>query len=135
MALTPIQQVRLLVQDNTPGLYMIQDDEIEFLLQRNNDNITRTSVEAAKIVILNLAVRGDSTVDIFSLKGSKSAEQYRMALEMFIKDPNLNPLLQNARGYFGGVSVTDMRENDANSDNNLVPNGYSTSTPSNYFDV
>lgn len=133
MALTPIQQVRLLVQDNTPGLYMIQDDEIEFLLQRNNDNITRTSVEAAKIVILNLAVRGDSTVDIFSLKGSKSAEQYRMALEMFIKDPNLNPLMQNARGYFGGVSLTDMRENDANLDNNLVPTGFPTSIPNNYF--
>ncbi len=133
MPLSSIQQVRLLVQDNTPGLYMISDEEIDFLLERNFQNLNKTSIEAAKIIILNLAVRGDSTVDIFSLKGSKSAEQYRMALELFIKDPNLNPLINNAKGYFGGVSLTDMAENDANSDNNLVPNGQSTSNPNNYF--
>ncbi len=42
MALTLNQQVRLLCQDNTPGLYIISDDEIDFLLERNNNSVDRT---------------------------------------------------------------------------------------------
>lgn len=126
MALSSIEQVRLLVQDNTPGLYLISDEELYFLLQRNNNNVDRTAVEAAKIILLNLSMRGDQTVDIFSIKGAKAAEQYRMALTLFIKDPNLNPLLRTVQGYAGGVSLSDMQANNANSDNYLVinPAGY-----------
>lgn len=122
MELSLIEQVRLLIQDNSPGLYIISDAEINFLLTRNSNNLNRTALEAAKIVLLNLSMRGDSTVDIFSLKGAKAAEQYRLALQLFIKDPNLNPLMQNVQGYFAGVSKSDMELNDANSDNTLVPN-------------
>ena len=135
MELSLIEQVRLLIQDNTPGLYVISDLEINYLLTRNNNNINRTALEAAKVVLLNLSMRGDSTVDIFSLKGSKAAEQYRLALQLFIKDPNLNPVMQNVQGYFSGVSKSDMEANDANTDNFLVPNFYSTavSVPSGAF--
>lgn len=135
MALSLIDQVRLLVQDNTPGLYMISDDEVHFLLQRNNNNVNRASLEAAKIILMNLAMRGDSTVDIFSVKGAKAAEQYRLALQLFLKDPNTNPVLQNTQAYFGGVSKSDMELNDGNSDNNLVPS-FVSSAESNgrYFD-
>ena len=71
MALSLIDQVRLLVQDNTPGLYIISDEEINFLLQRNNNKLNPTALEAAKIILMNLSMRGDSTVDIFSIKGGK----------------------------------------------------------------
>ena len=126
MALSSIEIVRLLVQDNTPGLYLISDEELYFLLQRNNNNVDRTAVEAAKVILLNLSMRGQQSVDIFSINGSKAAEQYRMALTLFIKDPNLNPLLRTVQGYAGGVSLSDMQANNANSDNYLVinPAGY-----------
>lgn len=135
MALSLIDQVRLLVQDNTPGLYIISDEEINFLLQRNGNRLNPTALEAAKIILMNLSMRGDSTVDIFSIKGGKAAEQYRLALQLFIKDPNMNPMLNNVQGYFGGVSKSDMVANDGNLDNNLVPSAKSTSTPDNYFGV
>lgn len=135
MALSLIDSIRLLVQDNTPGLYIISDDEIGYLLERNNQSINRTAMDAARIILLNLSMRGDSTVDIFSIKGAKAAEQYRLALQLFLKDPNLNPVLQSVQGYFGGVSKSDMEANDGNLDNNLVPNVNSTSTPSSYFGV
>jgi len=135
MALTTIEQVRLLIQDNSPGLYLISDEELNFLLERNNDSVNRTSLEAAKIVLLNLSMRGDESVDIFSLKGSKAAEQYRLALQMFIKDPSLNPVYQNLQGYFGGVSKSDMEANDANVDNNTVPRVNESSNPTDYFGV
>lgn len=121
MALTSIQQVRLLVQDNEPGLYLLQDDEITFLIERNFNSVDKASIEAARLILFKLAQRGDETVDIFSIKGRGAAEQYRLALQMFLKDPNLNPVLQNVRGYVGGVSKSDMESNDANSDNNVVP--------------
>lgn len=121
MALSLISQVRFLVQDNTPGLYLISDEEISFLLQRNNNNVDRTALEAAKVILLNLSMRGDQTVDIFSIKGAKSAEQYRMALQLFIKSPDLNPILKNVQGWVGGVSKSEMETNDSNSDNNTVP--------------
>lgn len=122
MALTLIQQVRLNVQDNTPGLYIISDDEITYLLEKFNNNVDKASYQAAKIILLNLAQRGDETVDIFSIKGGKAAEQYRLALELFLKDPTNNPLYQNLKGYVGGVSISDMEANNADLDNNIVEN-------------
>ena len=130
MALTNIQQVRLLVQDNEVGLYILSDDEITFLLERNNNSVDRTSIEAAKIILFKLSQRTDETVDIFSIRGGKAAEQYRLSLQMWLKDPNLNPLLNNIKGYVGGVSKSDMEQNDANSDNNLLPTSYPISVPS-----
>ena len=120
MSLTPIQQIRLTVQDNTPGLYIISDDEIQYLLEKNNNNVDKASYQAAKIILLNLSQRNDETVDILSIKSSKAAEAYRLALELFIKDPNNNPLYSNLKGWFGGVSRSEMEENDANPDNNAV---------------
>jgi hypothetical protein len=123
MALTPIQQVRLLVQDCEPGLYFLADDEIEFLLERNADSINATSIEAARLILFKLAQRSDETVDTFSIKGSKAAEQYRLALQLYLKDSNLNPILNNVGGYVGGISKSDMESNDANTDNNTANSG------------
>jgi hypothetical protein len=135
MAFSNIQAVRLLIQDNTPGLYVISDYEINFLLERNNQSINRTALEAARIILLNLAMRGDDTVDIFSIKGAKAAEQYRLALQLFLKDPNLNPALTMSQAYFGGVSKSDMELNDANLDNNTSPRVTASQCPSGYFNV
>lgn len=120
MTLSSIEQVRFLIQDNTPGLYLISDEEIYFLLQRNNNNVDRTALEAAKVVLLNLSMRGDQSVDIFSIRGSKAAEQYRMALQLFVKSPDLNPILKTVQGWVGGVSKSEMQLNDSNTDNNTV---------------
>lgn len=120
MALTLIQQVRLNVQDNTPGLFIISDDEIEYLLEKNSNNVDKASWAAARIILLNLAQRGDESVDIFSIKGSKAAEAYRLALELFLKDPNNNPVYNNLKGWVGGISISEMEENNANPDNNVV---------------
>ena len=120
MALTLNQQVRLLCQDNTPGLYIISEDEIDFLLQRNNNNVDKAVYEALQIMLRYLAQRGDESIDVFSIRGSKSAEQMRLAIELYLKDPANNPLYKNLKGYVGGVSISDMDANNANLDNNIV---------------
>lgn len=129
MALTPVQAVRLTIQDNTPGLYIISDEEIEYLLTKNSDNVARASLDAAKIVLLNLAQRSSESVDIFSINGSKAAEQYRLALELFLKDPNSNPIYANLKGWVGGVSKSEMLENIAAEDNNVVTSPGKTCYP------
>ena len=122
MALSLKQQVRLLCQDNTPGLYIISDDEIDFLLERNNNNVDKAVYEALQIMLRYLAQRGDESIDIFSIRGSKSAEQMRLAIELYLKDPANNPLYKNLKGYVGGVSISDMEANNADLDNNIVEN-------------
>ena len=120
MALSLNQQVRLLCQDNTPGLYIISNDEIDFLLERNNNNVDKAVYEALQIMLRYLAQRGDESIDIFSIRGSKSAEQLRLAIELYLKDPANNPLYKNLKGYVGGVSISDMDANNANLDNNII---------------
>ena len=140
MALTLIQQVRLNIQDNTPGLYILSDDEITYLLERNNDNVNRASVEAARIVLFNLAQKSDESIDIFSIRGSQAAKAYMEALKLYIRDPNLNQIGNNIQGYASGISLEDMQANDANADNNIfVPPTNSPydipSNTNNYFGV
>lgn len=137
MALTDIQKVRLEIQDNTPGLYLISDDEIQYFLDKSSGSITRASIDAAKTILFKLSINSnDSTVDIFSVKGSKAAEQYRLALALYIKDPTLNPLLNNVSGYVGGISKSDMLANFTD-DNNVVqqPNSDFTGFPTSYFSI
>lgn len=120
MAYTDIQKVRLNVADIDPTLPLLTDPDYEYFLEKNNNSITRASIDAARTILLVLSQRGEETVDIFSIKGSKAAEQYRLALQLFLTSPSTNPVLQNAKGWIGGVSNADIIENLNNSDNNLV---------------
>ena len=120
MAYTDIQKVRLSVADIDPTLPILTDTDYEYFLEKNNNSITRASIDAARTILLVLSQRGEETVDIFSIKGSKAAEQYRLALQLFLTSPSTNPVLQNAKGWIGGVSNADIIENLNNSDNNLV---------------
>lgn len=137
MALTLVQQVRLTVQDNTVGLYILTDEEVQYFLDKNNDNVARASIDAAKSILLNLSMRTDDTVDVLSIKNSKTAEQYRLSLQMFLRDPNSSPYLQDVQGYVGGVSKADMQANNSTVDNNIITNVYTENQtlPTNPFEI
>ena len=120
MAYTLIQQVKLEVADLDQAFPLLSDADYDYLLLKHNNSVVRATVDAARIILLLLSQRTDETVDVFSVRGSKAAEQYRLALELYIKNPQLNPLYNNLQGYFGGVSISDMDANNANLDNNIV---------------
>lgn len=128
MALTPIQEVRLSVGDTSVEFPLLDDISYEYYLTKNSNSVRRASLEAARSILLMLSMRGEETVDIFTVKGSKAAEQYRLALQMFLKDPNLNPVLTSANPYAGGISKSDMIANNSNSDNVVVttPGSFTT---------
>ena len=120
MAYTLIQQVKLEVADLDQAFPLLSDADYDYLLLKHNNSVVRAAVDAARIILLLLSQRTDETVDVFSVRGSKAAEQYRLALELYIKNPQLNPLYNNLKGYVGGVSISDMTANNANCDNNIV---------------
>ena len=122
MAYTLIQQVKLEVADLDQAFPLLSDADYDYLLLKHNNSVVRAAVDAARIILLLLSQRTDETVDVFSVRGSKAAEQYRLALELYIKNPQLNPLYNNLKGYVGGVSISDMEANVANPDNNIVEN-------------
>lgn len=139
MALTQIQQVRLEVADFDPAFPILSDEDYSYFLTKNNNSITRTALDAAKTILLVLSQRTDDTVDIFSIKGSKAASEYRLALKMFLSDPNLNPVYNNAQGWVGGISKSEMQANNTNTDNNIILNPYTENCSkfptSSYFEV
>lgn len=128
-----INAVRVETGDTDPALPILSDEEITYALNKYNLSINKAWPQAATWILFKLAQSGDDIVGIISTKGSKVAEQYRLALQMKLKDPTLNPILDglasyvDANGktqnpvYAGGISVSDMQANNANSDNNYIP--------------
>lgn len=132
MALTNLEKIRIEIADNEPGLYVISDDEIEYLLEKNLNSIQRTTIDACRIILMKLSQRGDETVDIFSLKNGRTAAEYRESLKLFLRDSQLNSSI-SAKGYFGGISRSDMQANDSNTDNNTPVKLNTFSRPSTSF--
>lgn len=126
MALNDIQKVRLEVGDTEVDLPILTDEEYEYFLEKNSGSVRRASIDAAKTILFKMSMRSDETVDIFSFKGSKAAQSYVMALTLFLKNPDLNPILQNAMPYGSGVSISEMNANDSNTDNEAVGNLFPT---------
>ena len=119
MALTPVEQVRLEVGDTDTTFPFLTDNEYEYLLLKNNGNVGRASLDAARMILFQISTRNSETVDIFSIKNT-SAETYRKALELYLNNPSLNPLSKDLTIYVGGISKSDMCKNDMNCDNNIV---------------
>lgn len=129
MALTALQQIRYELGDVDPAFPLMTDTEYEYFLEKNDQNVRRATIDSARVILMKLSLRTDQTIDIFSIKGSKAAEQYRMALELFLRSPDLNPVLNNVKGWVGGVSKSEMQANDENPDNNVIPTVFQSSTP------
>jgi hypothetical protein len=135
MPVTPelISAVRIEIGDTDSALPILSDAEIEYALNKYNLSVNRAWPQCASWVLLKLSQAGDDLVGIISIKGSKVAEQYRMALELKLKNPLLNPAIEGLGSYTdddgniqdpvyaGGISNSDMQANDANLDNNYIP--------------
>lgn len=115
-----IHAMRIELGDTSPEFPIMTDDEYNYFLSKHDWNIRRASMDAAKSIMLKLSMRTDETVDIFSIKGSSAAKNYMQALQMYIKNPDLNTLYDKVQGYAGGISKADMLANDSNLDNNIV---------------
>lgn len=107
-----INAVRFEVGDLSQELPFLNDDSYIYFLEKNKENIRKASLDAARVIMLNLSINAnDRTVDILSIKGGKAAESYREALRLFLSNPNLNPVNQNLQAYASGINTTEMLKN------------------------
>lgn len=135
MSLNLISQCRLEVGDTDTSLPILNDVEYEYFLNKHSGSVRRASLDAAKTILFKLSMRVRERVELFEIHGAQAASNYIQALKLYIKDPNLNPVLQGVAVYAGGISVSDMEANDSNPDNNVVssPEKLNTRPPTNYF--
>jgi hypothetical protein len=115
-----IHALRIELGDTSAEFPIMSDDEYNYFLGKNDWNIRRASMDAAKSIMIKLSIRTDETVDIFSIKGSSAAKNYMQALQLFIKNPDLNAMYDKVQGYASGISKSDMQSNNANLDNNII---------------
>ena len=123
MAVTPemITKVRYEIQDTATGLYILDDTTITYFLEKNNESVQRASLDAAKTILLKLGLNSkDSVTDVLSIKTSQQADQFRKALQLYIKSPELNGMYSTVSAWAGGISKSDMQANVDNLDNNAV---------------
>lgn len=115
-----VKAIRVELGDTSPEFPIMSDDEIRYFLDKHDWSVRRAAIDTAKSMLMKLSLRPDESVDIFSIKGSGTAKQFMQALQMYIKNPDLNPIYQNAMPYAGGISRSDMVANNSNLDNNLI---------------
>lgn len=115
-----ISDIRFELGDTDVSFPLMSDAEITYFLNKNESNLRRTAMDCAKTIMFKMSMRSDDTVDIFSIKGSKAAETYIKALQMYIKNPEFNIALLNTSAYAGGISKQDMQDNIDVYDNNAV---------------
>lgn len=123
MAVTPemISACRTEVGDVVIELPILTDSEYTYFLEKSSENIRRASLDAAKTVLLKISLNSkDSVVDVLSIKTSMQADQYRKALQLYIKSPELNGMYSTVSAWAGGISKSDMQANVDNLDNNAV---------------
>jgi len=126
-----IQKVRMEVGDLDAVLPILTDDVYTYCLENSNENIRRASLQAAKIILMNLSINSsDRSVDVLSIKNSKAAEAYRQALILYIRNPDLNGMYSFINVYGSGISKSDMQSNNDNADNNFVKSFTSESNSS-----
>lgn len=125
MAYTPTASDRLAVRYETgdieTGLYILDDTTLDYVLIKNEGSIAFSSLDAARMILLRLSMTGiDEQIDVLSLKGSKSALAYKEALMLYLRNPDLNPVLRSTNPYAGGISNSDITTNLADIDQNTV---------------
>ena len=116
-----ISAVRMEVGDLSVELPFLTDDVYTYFLTKNNENIRRSSLDAARVILLNLSINSnDRTVDVLSIKNSKAAEAYREALRLFVTNPNLNSMYAYLTAYGSGIDRNEMLTNVADKKINAV---------------
>lgn len=119
MALTDIEKVRLLIGDveGSPFYILFTDDEIQFFLDYQSNNIIQAARMAAIAASLQLA--GWSTrertgsIEVWS----QLSTQYLKALDNFIKDASAYTLPNGLMPYAAGISWADVTANNNDPDN------------------
>lgn len=128
MALTEIQMVRVITQDNgrlpflDEGVYILEDEEIELFLELQDGDVLQAARMASHSIALWMS--GINTKEIFGdvEMWNETAKNYLNALKLFQSDTTLISVIPKGLiPYAAGTSVRDLAASLADTDN---PNIY-----------
>tara|TARA_Y100000114_G_C11764120_1_gene332391 strand:- start:65531 stop:65983 length:453 start_codon:yes stop_codon:yes gene_type:complete len=121
MALTPIQQVRLLIglTASSPFIDLVDltDEEIQWFLDHNGGSVIAAAKMAA--IAVSFQVTGINTREITGdiHVYNDLSSQYLKALDNFIKDASAYTLPNGLMPYAAGISWQDVCDNNNTPDN------------------
>lgn len=114
-ATSATDRLRLLVGDIWSDFEILTDADYQYFLNKYSANENRAALDAARTILFKLArLTRERTGDI-EVYGSEWFKDYKAALELMIKNPDLT--ISVAMPYAGGISKSDMLNNDLNTDN------------------
>lgn len=114
-ATNPIDEVRLHVGDIWSDMEMLADSDYQYFLDKYEGNIRRATLDAARSILFKLARLSRERTGDIEVYGAEWFKNYQAALTEVLRNPEL--ALSIAMPYAGGISKSDMAQNDANCDN------------------
>lgn len=115
----PIDRVRVQVGDTDPQNEYLADQWYSYFLDKNSNNETLTAIDVARSILVKFTSNTREKVDQVEIWGNEQFQNYLDWLKDFIENPSISGL-RSPVPYAGGISKSDMRENENNSDNNSL---------------
>ena len=113
-----IDRVRVKVGDTDTNNEYLSDDWYSYYLTQNSSNERLAAIDAAKSILAKFTSSTRAKLDQLEVYENQQFDQYLKWLKNFIEDPSISGLLSPVP-YAGGVSESDMRDNNTTTDNNL----------------
>lgn len=115
-----VDRVRLKVGD-TNELQIFPDALYQQVLDTNNADEAATALEMAQYILGYISQSGfRERASAYEVYGREWLQSYLDFLKTFLLSSGTAAAL-NAKIYAGGISISDMQQNDLNPDNNIVP--------------
>jgi hypothetical protein len=96
------------------------DDWYNYYLTLHSNNETLAAIAIAKIILSKFTSNTRAKLDQLEVHDNQQFEQYLKWLNDFINNPAISGL-RSPVPYCGGISASDMRDNNLVTDNNTVP--------------
>lgn len=114
-ATSAIDRVRLIVGDTNTEFDYLADEVYGYLLTKYQGNETTSAMEAARYILGSLAKYSRQRTGDIEVYGAEMFKNYKDFLIELLRNPQM--LLSRAQAYAGGISKSDMEQNDSNPDN------------------
>lgn len=86
LSTTPLYQVRFQIGDTSEDTHEFEDEELEFLLQNNSDDVIRTSIACCDNMLAKLANAIDYKLGPYSENGSDARYNRWSSLKKTLED-------------------------------------------------
>lgn len=103
----PIDEIRLRLGDIDPDFPLMGDEEYQYFLDKNPDDLTSVLLGAAQSLLFYISRYTRERTGMIEVYGSEAFNNYLAAYKLLLKNPlgalNLSPI-----PYFGGISRAEL---------------------------